>query len=172
MSVAVAETVVFLKITGRANFTASVSFKKLVQRLRQQGLTRFVINLSECLIMDSTFLGVLASLVGNQNPSGAQQPPLTMELQNPNQRVLDLLDNLGILNLFAIVTGSPPPSAAFQPLPANGAPLDKIEISRTSLEAHQTLMALNPNNVAKLQDVAQFLAEDLQRFEAEKKAGA
>lgn len=172
MSVAVTETVVFLKITGRANFTASVSFKKLVQEMRQRGFTRFVINLSECLIMDSTFLGVLASLIGNQNPADSQQPPLTMELHSPNQRVMDLLDNLGILALFNIVPNSPGPAAAFEPLPPNGAVLDKIELARTSLEAHRTLIALNPNNVAKFKDVAQFLEEDLQRFEAEKKAGA
>jgi anti-sigma B factor antagonist len=170
MSVAVTQTAVFLRIAGRANFTASVSLKKLVQELRQRGFTHFILNLSECLIMDSTFLGVLASLVSPQNPANGQQTPLAIELHNPNQRVLDLLDCLGILTLFKINSSSPDPVATFQPLPANGTSMDKIELSRTSLEAHRTLMALNPNNAAKFKDVAQFLEEDLQRFEAEKKA--
>jgi len=34
----------------------------------------------------------------------------------------------------------------------------------TSLEAHQTLMALNPENVARFKDVTQFLAEDLENL--------
>jgi len=35
------------------------------------------------------------------------------------------------------------------------------QITRTSLEAHQTLMTVNPDNVARFKDVTQFLAEDL-----------
>ncbi len=39
------------------------------------------------------------------------------------------------------------------------------QIARTSLDAHQTLMAMNPENVARFKDVVQFLAEDLQNIE-------
>jgi len=39
------------------------------------------------------------------------------------------------------------------------------QITRTSLEAHQTLMAMNPENVARFKDVAQFLVEDLKNLE-------
>ena len=38
------------------------------------------------------------------------------------------------------------------------------QITRTSLEAHQTLMAMNPDNVARFKDVTQFLAEDLRAW--------
>jgi hypothetical protein len=39
------------------------------------------------------------------------------------------------------------------------------QIARTSLEAHETLMAMNPENVARFKDVTQFLAEDLKSIE-------
>jgi len=39
------------------------------------------------------------------------------------------------------------------------------QITRTSLEAHQTLMSITPENVARFKDVTQFLAEDLQNLE-------
>ena len=39
------------------------------------------------------------------------------------------------------------------------------QITRISLEAHQTLMAMNPENVARFKDVTQFLAEDLKSLE-------
>jgi hypothetical protein len=42
------------------------------------------------------------------------------------------------------------------------------EITRTSLEAHQTLMEVNPENVARFKDVTQFLAEDLRSIEKRK----
>ena len=37
--------------------------------------------------------------------------------------------------------------------------------SGACLKAHQTLIALNPVNAQEFKDVAQFLAEDLQRLE-------
>jgi hypothetical protein len=48
------------------------------------------------------------------------------------------------------------------PEPANPS---RVEITRTCLEAHQTLMAMNPDNVARFKDVTQFLAEDLKSLE-------
>jgi len=51
---------VCVKITGRANFTFGPDFKTLVSELNQKGYGHFVIDLSECVLMDSTFLGVLA----------------------------------------------------------------------------------------------------------------
>ena len=39
------------------------------------------------------------------------------------------------------------------------------QITRTSLEAHQTLMAVNPDNVERFKDVTRFLAEDLKTLE-------
>ena len=41
----------------------------------------------------------------------------------------------------------------------------KLDIARTSLAAHELLMALHPANVDKFKDVAEFLAEDLKRLE-------
>jgi hypothetical protein len=40
-----------------------------------------------------------------------------------------------------------------------------VELARTCLEAHRTLMGIKPENVAKFKDVAQFLAEDVKRLE-------
>ena len=51
-----------MKIVGRANFSSSIDFKSLVNQLQQKGYNYFVLELSECLLMDSTFLGVLARL--------------------------------------------------------------------------------------------------------------
>jgi len=37
-------------------------------------------------------------------------------------------------------------------------------LTRACLEAHETLMAINPENVARFKDVAMFLAEDLAKL--------
>ena len=41
------------------------------------------------------------------------------------------------------------------------------ETTRVCLDAHRLLMSLKPENEKKFKDVAQFLAEDLKRFEKE-----
>ena len=40
---------------------------------------------------------------------------------------------------------------------------DKRALTEASLEAHKLLMEVNPDNVPKFKDVAQFLTEDLER---------
>ena len=165
MLVAVLNGVVCVKISGRANFTSSLGFKALIRELKQRGHDHFVIDLSDCLIMDSTFLGVLAGLGMNLACEPGNQCACPMELLNPNARVADLLDNLGVLPLFKLSRCAPAPPANFEPVTPVGESPSRAEISRTCLEAHETLMALNPANDARFKDVARFLAEDLKHAE-------
>jgi len=65
----------------------------------QKGYTHFIIDLSECVLMDSTFLGVLAQFGLKMNPANASGRT-GIELLNPNTRVAELLENLGALQLF------------------------------------------------------------------------
>jgi hypothetical protein len=54
-----------------------------------------------------------------------------------------------------------------QPVPHTAVKASKEETTRACLEAHQTLMEVNPANVARFKDVGQFLAEDLKRIKKE-----
>ena len=153
-----------VQIAGRANFTSSVDFKTLLEELLQKGYTRFVLDLTDCALMDSTFLGVLAGFGLKMNQS-ADPNQRGIELSNPNARIIELLENLGALHLFKIITGALklPDDVQTSALPATNPSHE--EITRTCLEAHKTLMAVNPDNVARFKDVAQFLAEDLKTLE-------
>ena len=165
MLVAVLNGVVCVKISGRANFTSSLGFKALIHELKPRGHDRFVIDLSECLIMDSTFLGVLAGIGMNLAGEPGRPGGCPMELLNPNVRVADLLDNLGVLPLFKVSNCTPAPVAQFEPVAPAGTTPTRVDISRNCLEAHQTLMALNPANDARFKDVTRYLAEDLKKAE-------
>ena len=96
-----------LKIAGRANFSFSPDFKTLLTELNQKGYNRFVIDLSECMLMDSTFLGVLAGFGIKLNQAGAPDQR-GIELLNANARVTELLENLGALHLFKSTSGALP----------------------------------------------------------------
>jgi anti-sigma B factor antagonist len=162
LSVLVGKDFACVKIAGRANFTFSPDFKTLIAELIHKGYGHFIIDLSECVLMDSTFLGVLAGFGIKLN----QPPALSdgrIELSNPNARVTELLENLGVLQLFKIISGSLQLSGEeCVPDPVNPS---HEEITRTSLEAHEALMALNPDNVPRFKDVTQFLAEDLKNLQ-------
>jgi len=165
LQVAVTDHAALVRISGRASFNCSVDFKTLVYELRDRGYRNFVLDLTECPIMDSTFLGVLAGF-GLKLPesSGAKA---TVTLLNPNQRILDLLDNLGVAHLFCAVNGSNPLSEQFREVRQADGTRGKAEAALTCLEAHQTLMNINPANVPKFKDVTKFMAEDLKRLQAQ-----
>ena len=167
LMVAVLEQTICIKIAGRGIFTASLDFKKLVFELSARGYSRFVLDLSECMIMDSTFLGVLAGIGLKFAGNNGDQTGHAVELLNPNERIRDLLENLGVAHLFKIVEAKMPvANEQFEEVHADGPQPSRAEVTRNCLEAHRLLMSLNPENVGKFKDCTQFLAEDLKRLEA------
>ncbi|MCX7867773.1 STAS domain-containing protein [Limisphaera sp. VF-2] len=157
---------VWLRITGHANFTVAPDFKRLLHELHDKGYRRFLVDLSQCVLLDSTFLGLLCGLGVKLHQSGS--PEAGVDLLNPPPRIVQLLENLGVCQLLRIVhtppAGPAPASASESPL--GQTPADRAELARTSLEAHQVLMQLSPANEARFKDVARFLAEDLQKLES------
>jgi len=163
MLVLVGEKFACIKIIGRANFTSSIDFKTLINELRQKDYGYFVLDLSECALMDSTFLGVLAGFglkMGGGAEGGEDKRGIVM--LNPNPRITELLENLGVLHLFRITHGEAP--ACSETVAHAEVKATREEVTRACLEAHETLMNLNPDNVARFKDVAQFLAEDLKKL--------
>ncbi len=164
MSVAVVDGHACVRICGRANFASSVDFRRLIEGLREQGKRRFRLDLCDCLIMDSTFLGVLARLALDARETDGPEAPKAFELINPSDRVAGLLDNLGVLDLFNLTEGEGFNDATLESVEAGPKP-SKEEASLNSIAAHETLIAVNPNNEAKFKDVIKFLAEDLKKSE-------
>jgi anti-sigma B factor antagonist len=163
LMVAVCDHVVFIKINGRGDFNLSLDLKKLFDELRQRGYRRFVLELCSCLMMDSTFLGLLAGEAVKFRDA-TDTPAPAIDLINPNPRIAEVLENLGVAHLFKITDCADPLAAEYKPAPTTDK--SRAEITRTCLEAHQTLMGLDPKNVQKFKDVAAFLAEDLKRLES------
>lgn len=164
LSVLVGRNFACIKICGRANFASSPDFKTLLNELIQKGFQRFIIDLGECVLMDSTFLGVLSGFGMKLNSIGGA-PEKGFELHNVSPRVGELLENLGAAHLFRMTSGPLQLPADLTPCTPSPKTPTHEEITRTSLEAHETLMSMNPENVVRFKDVAQFLAEDLKSLE-------
>jgi anti-anti-sigma regulatory factor len=164
MMVSVGDRSAFVQINGRANFTSSVDFKSLLDQLLQKGFTCFILDLTQCVLMDSTFLGVLAGFGLKFNSPQADKVDRGIQLFNPNSRIAELLENLGVLHLFKVVEGDcNAPGGATEVQNTNAS---REQVTGTCLDAHKTLMNINPENVTRFKDVTAFLAEDLKRMKA------
>jgi anti-sigma B factor antagonist len=166
MLVSIGERSAMVQIAGRANFTSSVDFKSLLDQLLKRGYTCFVLDLTECVLMDSTFLGVLAGFGLKLNSPQTDKIDRTIQLYNPNGRISELLENLGVLHLFKVTEGTvktPEGATAKDVQPTHAS---REEVTRTCLEAHRTLMDINPENVGRFKDVTAFLADDLKKMKA------
>ena len=167
LCIAVLEKTAFIKVPGRANFASSMDLKTVVNELRDRGIGEFILDLHDCVTMDSTFLGVLAGLVlrGGVQPGAEAR---NIELLNPNPRVLELVENLGVLDYFRVKREEVPSTLIFEAT-ENLPERSKEETTRNCLEAHQTLMNINPANIPKFKEVTQFMAEDLKKMSDNRK---
>ena len=149
-----------IQLCGRANVACSVLFREVVEHLRAEAIGEIHLFLDSCLVMDSTFLGVLASL-GISDEASNSDPGARIKLVSPTERVLDLIENLGVLDAFEVTDTSPEISFAFQEVSDTSAS-DLQEITRTSLEAHRALIQLNEANRARFEGVTTLLEKELE----------
>ena len=153
-----------IRIIGRASFASGVDFQALIDGLLAKGCRLFILDLAECALMDSTFLGLLAGFGLKMRGRPENSNDRGMVLLNPGPRITELLESLGVLDLFRITRGTadlPPGAEAISP---TFEPHGHEEVTRACLEAHQTLSSLSPENAARFKDVTQFLAEDLKKI--------
>ena len=80
-------------------------------------------------------------------------PPVT--LVSDRDDINEILYNMGFDEVFDIVADTAPPSAEARALPI--ASPDGARLSRTMLEAHRTLMAMNERNRQEFADVVSLL---------------
>jgi len=157
--VAVQDDIVYVRVVGRASFACGPDFSSLVEGLIAKGHKRFAIDMKECALMDSTFIGLLTGF-GMQLPPGENSG---LSIHHMSPRVSDLLINLGVSQLFLVCSkeNGIPDDLNAKPADKTGHSHDQIQ--QTCLKAHQTLMEANPENVARFKDVTKFLEEDLKR---------
>jgi anti-anti-sigma regulatory factor len=164
--VSVGEKCACVKITGRANFNASLDFRSLVNELSRKGCAYFLLDLTECVMMDSTFLGVLASIGLKMKGPQTDQMPKALELYRPNEHVAESLETLGVMHLFQIRIE--PVNLADKPALCEVTPgtPTSLEITRNCLEAHKLLMELDPANVDRFKDVTAYMQQKLEKMKS------
>ncbi len=149
---------VVVRIDGRASFMNSGGLKDFFTEMIRQGKRRFVVDFRLCASMDSTFLGVLA---GAAIELRRLSPPGHLTLVRVGERNLELIRNLGLHRLATVDPGTQTANPMGYGTALSEQARSEVESARLMLEAHENLIAADPENAAKFQDVLTFLKSRL-----------
>lgn len=150
MQVGLAGPVVWVRVEGRGTFQNSTGLKEFATEMMKRDHKEFVIDLKNCELMDSTFMGTLAGIAMRLGSGGK------LHVVHPNARCRQVLKNLG-LDRVVSVDDDAPVGAPGEPLrDAEGNPPREAK-RETIIEAHENLVAADPANAVRFKDVIDFL---------------
>jgi anti-sigma B factor antagonist len=160
IQVGVSGPTVWVKVEGKGSFLNSGNLKDFAREMLDRGYREFVVDLADCAMMDSTFMGTMASVALRLKELGHGH----LHIVHCGNRSHELLSGLGLDQIFDIRGNgsSPPECGALERTPAVRSPGDrKKEQTETMLEAHEALCEAAPENIFRFKDVLDFLRQDL-----------
>ena len=97
---------VWVRVAGRGTFQNSTGLKEFAAEMTQRGHRDFIVDLKDCELMDSTFMGTLAGVAIRLGPEGK------LRVVRANERCRKVMKNLGLDRVVAVEeepTGNEPP---------------------------------------------------------------
>lgn len=158
VEVAIQTDVAYVKVHGRGTFKVAPGLKQFGMAAMDQGCRRLMVEMGDCLGMDSTFMGVLAGLAVHLRKREGE-----VILCHVSEKNSFLIKILGLSHLIRVESEN----GADNAMPAGAKVLetgtDKQVLTKTMIAAHEMLVEVSPDNIVKFKDVLAFLKEDLQR---------
>jgi anti-sigma B factor antagonist len=151
---------VWVKVEGKGSFLNSGNLKEFAREMLDRGYREFVIDLADCAMMDSTFMGTMASIALRLKELGHGH----LHIVHCGNRSQQLLSGLGLDQIFDIHSDGAhaPECDALEQATRDQAPHSrKREEAETMLEAHEALCEAAPENIFRFKDVLDFLRQDL-----------
>jgi len=168
--VAIHDGVAYVRLRNRGSFKVSKAMKQFGLSAVDQNLDRIVVDLSDCVGMDSTFMGVLAGLAFRLKKKNNGR----LYMINLSSRTRGLLSTLGLDQLVeTCMAGATPPE--FDNVFSQGRDMNALAADESSrretaemmLEAHENLVEVSPENLPRFKDVLTFLREDIKKADAD-----
>ena len=157
--------VVVLRAVGRATLDVSPSLRAVADAFNRPDYSpRYIVDLAECHTLDSTFMGVVASMAMHQTAHGDGSRLLVVNADATTERQLTILGLNYLLDIHpAHVEGQAPEAdeSAFQE--ARLMALSRFERIVHMIESHQALIDTNSGNEVAFKDVMTSLDESLER---------
>lgn len=162
IQVAVQNQTGYAVVQGRGSFKVSASVKDFGNALLENGIHHLVVDLRDCIGMDSTFMGVLAG----QCTRFHREPDGKVHVKHASEKLQRLMSTLGLDRLLDLenepvsdpVTESPEDLKEL-----DVAPQTPLASAETMLEAHENLVDVHEDNALRFQDVLDYLREDIRR---------
>ena len=132
-----------------------------------RGYREFIVDLQNCAMMDSTFMGTLAGVALRLKELGNGH----LHVVHCGTRSRELLSGLGLDQIFSIDSEevSAPDCNDLNGEPAAPSSTDqKREQAQTMLDAHEALCKAAPENLTRFKDVLDYLKQDLHQKSATK----
>ena len=151
---------VWVKVEGKGSFLNSGNLKEFAREMLDRGYREFVIDLADCAMMDSTFMGTMASVALRLKELGRGH----LHVVHCRNRSRELLSGLGLDQIFDIHTnGSTAPECDTLERGSEDRSREdkKQEQAQTMLEAHEALCEAAPENLFRFKDVLDYLKQDL-----------
>jgi anti-sigma B factor antagonist len=156
---------VWVRVEGKGSFLNSGSFKEFAREMVDRGFREFVIDLSNCQMMDSTFMGTMAGIALRLKELGQGH----LRVVHCGERSRELLSGLGLDQIFSIQSnGSAAPECSLMKRDGVGASSEqnKLETKKEMLDAHESLCEAAPQNLSRFKDVLDYLRHDLHHEKA------
>ncbi len=151
---------VWVKVEGKGSFLNSGNLKEFAREMLDRGYREFVIDLADCTMMDSTFMGTMASVALRLKELDRGH----LHVVHCRNRSRELLSGLGLDQIFDIHTnGSTAPECESLDRGSGDQSREnrKQEQAQTMLEAHEALCEAAPENLFRFKDVLDYLKQDL-----------
>jgi anti-anti-sigma factor len=161
LQAAIIDEKLFIRVIGRGSFKVSATLKQFIADISdKQAISLVVIDLAECIGMDSTFMGVLAGLSGRLKQKGQ-----SLELINLSEKNKNLLATLGIdrvITHYSHSHGHQISGQKGQSLQTGEA--TKKDLAETALQAHENLVHICEENRQRFKRVIEYLKADVDRL--------
>lgn len=161
IQVGVSGPAVWVRVAGRGSFLNSGSVKEFAREMVNRGYRKFVFDLQDCVMMDSTFMGTMAGMALRLKELGQGR----LHVVHCGERSRDLLSGLGLDQIFDIHSnGAVAPQCDVLRKNSSAAPsaeTQKREQAGTMLAAHEALCEAAPENLPRFKDVLEYLKQDL-----------
>ncbi len=156
-----------LRVQGRGSFKVSPPMKQFIhQVIHTASADRILIEMSDCSGMDSTFMGVVAGIACYIK----RKPAFSFKLINLSEKNKKLLVTLGVDRVvdYSLSTTEEEQdllnrlNGSSQTLETDTS--NKLETAKSTLEAHETLVEINPDNLGKFKSVLEYLQDDVRNL--------
>ena len=136
---------------GKASYINCRCVGDFLTTVIEKGCRKIAVDCSQCTGMDSTFLGMVAGAAIRLRKLGGN-----LSLAGLNERNSELIENLGLGKIVAIIDAPSQAATSQAQLSATTATTEGI------LAAHENLVAADASNLSKFEDVITFLKKEME----------